>query len=125
MITFDEVKRLVRNQRAVFPTVAACASALEREGAVPLSPNPGGDLARRLLADFTIRAATTAAAGAPSSGLAAVLGVLAEVPSEEHVTLALFGTVGETFSVFVRDDGARVLGCVVLPRRPRPDSPAG
>lgn len=125
MITLDEVKKLVRAHGAASPTVAACAHALELEGAVALSPVSGGDLARRLLRDLKVRAVTAAPAGAPPAGLAAVLDGLAAVPGDEHVSLAHFGTDGETFSVFVRNVGEEVLGCVVLPRRGRPDPPPG
>ena len=116
MITFHEVLKLIDNHQAVSVTVAECARALAEEGAAPLTTNPGGDSARRLLADFRIRAITAATAGRPAPGLAEVLDRLAAVPADEHVSLFHFGTAKRTFSVFVRDSGGVVLGCVVLPR---------
>lgn len=125
MTSFDQVKILVHQQREVSPTIAACARALETDAAEPLGPFPGGDLARRVLADFEIRAAAAARAGGVPTGLIDAIEALALVPGEERVTIAHFATVEETFSVFVRDSGERVIGCIVAPRRTRVSPASG
>lgn len=125
MNKFERVEKLVCQQLAVSPTVAACADAVALGRAVPLTATPGGDLAGKLLRDFEIRASTAAAAGASPQGLADVLRRLAAVPPNEYVIVAHFGTDAGTFSVFVREATDEVVGCVALPRRTRPDVPSG
>ena len=113
MVTFDEVKQLVR-------TATPTTSSLAELGGAPAGEfeelGPGGMSAREAVGTFEIRQRTAAAAGISVDGLAETLATLRELDRDATVLLFHFSGSTRLFTVFVGAD-SRLLGCVRVTRR--------
>lgn len=114
MKTFQDVVEMVGKSRSA--TGSELYLAFAAGEIAPVGPRPGSERAKSLYATFALREKTSAAAGLSKSGFESTLRALRRLAPDERVLLYHFSGSEKVFTVFIREAGARVIGCIRVDR---------